>query len=308
MLHFYYWPEIKFQTFHNKWETKGNTWKVNEKSGWYKNTLPRPSTAVNRPGSHAVSTVRVSANTWRMGPRRAGTACTEVPRFWGATESSCLQARQFQSEMLSANTRIFLTPTRGVATSFFPVHQTLVSVHLPDPLPSLLPVHWWVSLHFQRLLFHRGLPFLLSQPGLSPGASIFTSFLVMSFHCSALHSGLGVYSTCTGSGLSKRLKSSSKRGTEVSSLTAGPSRGRASPANLRSPGEFSSGDSTTSLSVMRVRAVWNRVLQGKDGCALWVYSELYKVRTRSTLWTMCYTSNIFLKQYIKGKNSFNTSY
>lgn len=68
MLHFYYWPEIKFQTFHNKWETKGNTWKVNEKSGWYKNMLPRPSTAVNRPGSHAVSTVRVSANTWRMGP------------------------------------------------------------------------------------------------------------------------------------------------------------------------------------------------------------------------------------------------
>lgn len=160
-----------------------------------------------------------------------------------------VQARCDQSAMLAAGLASFLRLEEAWPLLSSPVTRLLGSVHHAYLLPSFHPVPLGVSLHFQRLLFQSGVLFLLSRPGLSPLASIFTFSLVISFHCSVLPGGLGVYLTCIDSGLSQRLKTYSKRGTEVSSLPAGPSRGHAASANLRSPGRFPSHDSIQSSSV-----------------------------------------------------------
>lgn len=138
-----------------------------------------------------------------------------------------------------------------MATSFFPCHQT--SGECPPSLPtSFFPPSPFGSVtSFSALTIPEWWCFPPSRPGLSPLASIFTFPLVISFHCSVLPGGLGVYLKCIDLGLSQRLKSYPKRGTEVSSLPAGPSRGHASSANLRSPGRFPTHDSIASFSVTR---------------------------------------------------------
>lgn len=137
-----------------------------------------------------------------------------------------------------------------MATSFFPSPDLWGVFTVPTYfLPSFHPVPLGVSLPVQRFLSQSGVLFLLPRPGLSPLASRFTFPLVVSFHCSVLPGSLGVYLACIDSGLSQRLKSYPKKGTEVSSLPAGPSRGHASSANLRSLGRFLSHDSIANFSV-----------------------------------------------------------